>query len=280
MALLKSLVMLLVLVFMIGSLFGLGLELAARDAIRALRNVRFVLVTILGGWVLGPLVALLLVALVPMERPYAVGLLLLSLAPCAPFVPMMAERARGDRSYTGAVMLIGAVGTVLVMPWAVPLLVPELTADAWMIGKPLVLYILLPLLAGMLLKSRAPGLAASLGPPIKRVTTVVTLVMLAGLGVVYARNLAGAVGSMAIGAQTVFVVLVMVGGYGLAAGLREDQRRVLVLAMGTRNIGAGLAPLVSVPGIDPRAIVMCVLAMVATVILSALAARWFAGRPY
>jgi BASS family bile acid:Na+ symporter len=277
---LQRLVMGLVLVFMVGSLLGLGLELAVKDAVHALRNVRFVLLIVVWGWVLGPALAWLLATVIPMEAPYATGLLLLGMAPCAPFVPMLVERGGGDLAYTGALMLLTAIGTVLFMPLAVPVMVRDLTADAWMIGRPLLYYVLLPLAAGVLIRACAPVFAGRLRPVVKRITGLATALLLVGMAIVYGRDMLGAIGSYAIGAQTLFFGALMVASYSFGSGLTQGQRSVLSLGMGTRNIGAALAPLVAVEGTDPRAIVMCAIAIVVTVVLAAVAAKWFGGHAW
>lgn len=271
-------VMALVLVFMVGSLLGLGLQLALGQAITALRNVRFVLLIVFWGWVVGPAFAWFLVWAIPMEEPYGIGLLLLGMAPCAPFVPMMAEKARGDLPHTGAILVLTAVGTVVFMPFAVPLMAPPVTADAWAIGKPLVLYVLAPLALGIAIKDRAPGLAQAVYPAVKRITNLATVLMLAGMAIVYGRAMIGAIGSFAIGTLIVYCGVLMAAAYRIGPGLAENQRSVLGLGMGTRNIGAAIAPLVAAAGTDPRALVMCVIAMPVTVGLAAVAARFFARR--
>ena len=95
--------------------------------------------------------------------------------------------------------------------------------------------------------------------------------------VVYGRDLWGAIGSLAIFTQVLFLGGMTAGAYLLGVGLPQDQRSVLGIGMCTRNVGAALAPLVAIRGTDPRAIVMCVIAAVLTAGLALLAARWFAG---
>ena len=261
--------------FMVGNLLGLGLELAAGDARRALRNARFVACTVTWGWLLGPALAWLVVKAVPMEPGYATGLLLLALAPGAPFVPPFASKAGGEASYVGAVMLLTAVGTVIVMPLAVPVFVPGLTADAWMIGKPLLLYVLLPLIVGMAVRTTNERLALAMRPLVKTATTVATLLMLVAVFAVYGKAMAGAIGSFAIASQVLYFGLLFVGAYLLAPGLAHGPRVVLSLAMGTRNIGAAFAPLLAAPDADSRAVVMCAIATLVTVALAAVAAKQF-----
>jgi len=119
-----------IMVFMVGNMAGMGAELAMGEGLAALRNVRFMVMTVVWGWVLCPSFAYLLAKIIPMEQPYAIGLILIGMTPCAPFMPMMVKKAGGDLGYTGALMLLAAIGTVAFMPFAVPWMVSGFTADA------------------------------------------------------------------------------------------------------------------------------------------------------
>ena len=103
-------------IFMAGNLLGMGLQLQLGTALVGLRNLRFVGFSLLWCFVLGPAVAWGLTRLIPLAPPYAMGLLLIGLTPCAPFLPMMVERARGDMGYTASFMLLASVGMVVYMP--------------------------------------------------------------------------------------------------------------------------------------------------------------------
>ena len=194
-----------ILFFMVGNMAGMGAQLAMAEALAALRNVRFIVMTVVWGWVLCPSFAYLLVKIVPMERPYTLGLMLLGMTPCAPFMPMMVKKARGDLGYTGAMMLLAAIGTVAFMPFAVPRMVSGLTADAWVVGKPLLFFVLVPLLVGMAVKGCAEPLASQLYPVVKKTTDIITMVMLAVMAIVYGEDFIGAIGSYAIGTLVLFV---------------------------------------------------------------------------
>src|SRR3954453_4413382 len=98
-------------VFMIGSLFGVGLVAAPRDVWQPLKNGQFVAATLVGGWVIAPLTALFVLWLIPIAPPYASALLMLSLAPVAPFAPAMMQIARADAAYAAAFMVLSAVAT-------------------------------------------------------------------------------------------------------------------------------------------------------------------------
>src|SRR5512139_353072 len=128
-------------IFMAGNLLEMGLRLNPQDALRGLRNARFVALTLLWGFVLGPALAYGITRVLPLAAPYAVGLLLMGMTPSAPFLPMIVNRAKGDLGYAAAFMLLSALGTVLFMPFAVPMLVEGLTVSAWAIARPLIFVI-------------------------------------------------------------------------------------------------------------------------------------------
>lgn len=269
-----------ILAFMVGNLAAIGLELDFRAALAPLGNLRFVVVVMLLDWVLGPGFAWALARTMPMAEPYALGLDLIGLAPAAPFLPMMVRRAGGDLAYAACFMLIAAVGTVIFMPIALPILEPGLAVSAWTVAKPLILFLLLPLVAGLALKAQAPVLAEGLHWLVKRLADLATIAMLAGIVILYWRGFVEAIGSYAILSQLIYAAGATVGSYLLSGGLKPEQRSVVSLGACTRNLGAALAPLLAVTS-DPRTTVMIALGVPITLVVTAIAARRFhaqAGR--
>jgi len=264
--------------FMVGNLLDMGLRLKLREALGGLRNVRFVVLSGLWGFVLCPALAYLLTKVIPLEQPYAIGLVLLGMTPCAPFLPMMVDKARGDLAYAAAFMLLASVVTVIYMPLAVPVIVKGLTADAWTIARPLLFFLMVPLAIGMAIQRASAPVAAGLQPIVKKTTGIATLVMLVLCVVVYGKGFIGAVGTYAIGAQILFFSVATAASYGLSFGLPQPQKSVLALGMSTRNLGAAFAPLFAIADVDQRAIVMVALGVPMQTIFSLLAARWFARR--
>jgi len=265
-------------IFMAGNLLDMGLRLNPRDALRGLRNIRFVVYTLLWGFVLCPALAYVITRLLPLAYPYAMGLILMGMTPCAPFLPMIVDKAKGDLGYTAALMLLTAVGTVVFMPMAVPLMVKGLTVSSWTIARPLLIVVLLPLAVGMAILRASAVRASRLQPFVKKTTGVATVALLILCMVVYGKGLLGVPGSLAVFAQVIFFSIVATFTYGCAFGLPHEQRVVLSAGMTTRNIGAALAPLLVTAGIDQRAIVMGVLGIPIMVIAALLSAKWF-GRP-
>ena len=275
---LQSFLTLSIVIFMVASFLDMGLRLELEEALRGLRNVRFVALSLLAGFLMCPALAYVLIQVIPLERPYAIGMILVGMTPCGPFLPMMVDRARGDLAYAAALMLLASVGTAIYMPLAVPLLVQGLSADPWAIAKPLLLFILVPLLIGIALRYTSAPLAAKLQPVIKTTVGFSTILLVVFIVILYGRGFVSAIGSYAFGTQILFFSLTIAATYGLSLGLPETQRSVLTLGMSTRNLGAALAPLLSVQDVDQYAIVMVAIGVPMQIITSILAARWFANR--
>ena len=231
-----------VVVFMAGNLLAIGLETDLKAALAPLGDIRFVVTAALLDALFCPAFAWLIVRLLPIEPPYATGLLLIGLAPAAPFLPMMVRRAGGDLAYTAAFMLIAAVCTVVLMPLAVPLIIPGLSVDPWTVAKPLIVLLLLPMAAGMAVKLAAPGLAIRLLRIVRPVASAATILLLAAIGVRYFEGFVGAIGSYAIAAQLVYAIGLVLGAHAMGAGMPAGQRSVLSLGACSRNLAPRSPP--------------------------------------
>jgi BASS family bile acid:Na+ symporter len=266
-----------VLLFMIGSLAGVGLRVDAKDAFVPLRQARFLTVSLVASWMVCPVVAVAVLHFIPLAEPYAAGLLLLSLAPCAPFAPAVVRIAKGDTSALAAFMVFSAVTTVIVMPIGVSLTIDNVNVSMWRIARPLLLFILTPLACGMALRQVAPGVAERLRPAIEKITAASGLLLFVVVVVLYGRGIIDAYGSHAILAQLVFLVIVTPITHFLGAGLPPEQQSVVTLGIATRNLGAALAPISAVAA-DERGVVMIAIGGVATLFWSAFVARRLARR--
>ena len=260
-------------IFMVGSLLQMGLKLDLKKAASALGDIRFMLTALLWSFVIGPALAVLLARTLPLAEPYALGLILLGLAPCAPFVPLLSERAGADVNYVAAYLLLASVGTEIALPLAIPVLAPELSSDVWTISRPLLLFIALPLAIGIWIGSVARKLADKFHPIVKKVTNVDIALMLGVVMVLYWRDFLSAVGSYAIAAQILYYCALAAGAYGLGFGLSHEKKSTLTLGLSTRNVGAAMAPLLSAPNSDERAVVMCVMAVFITLLVGFAAAH-------
>lgn len=262
-------------IFMAGSLLDMGLRLNLKDAIQGLRNFRFVAHTLVWSFVFCPALAWLITRIIPLEPPYATGLLLLGMAPCAPFVPMLVEKAKGDLGTTAAFMLLASLGTVVCMPFTVPLLTKGLSASPWAIAKPLLIVVLIPMAIGVIIRRKSDPTATKIQPFAKKLAGLAGLIWCLSCVAIYGKALLGVVGELAVLSEVVFFVIICLATYYLGFGLKHEQKVVLSIGVTTRNLGACLAPLLTVPDMDQRANLMIVLSLIIMVIVARLGAKWF-----
>lgn len=261
-----------IVIFMVGNLLEVGLRLNVAEALAALRNVRFVVLSLLWCFVLGPAVAVLLTNIIPLNQEYALGLVLLGLVPCSPAIPIMMRRSGGSLAYMSAFMLLAYAGTVALMPFMVPWLAKGFTADPWTIAKPLVFFIAMPLVIGVVIRRASEPAAEKSAPVVKKITGVNTLLLCLILLWVYRSEIISSIGTYAIGVQILYYAILGSAAYLLGFGLNYDQKAPMVLGICTRNVGPAFATLLAIANAPKGAITMCILAIFLGAILSGFAA--------
>ncbi len=188
----------------------------------------------------------------------------------------MVVKARGDMAFAGAVIPLVAVGTVVLMPLIAPLLIPGLTIDTWALAKPLLLTILLPLMIGAAIRHYADTWATRIFPAVKMFALLSTLTTIVWALVLYGPAMLDTAGSLALLSMTLFMVGMGLITYRFGFGMKQTQRSVMALGMGTRNIAAVLAAALAIPNADPRIVTMVIMWTLWSVVLAAIAARLFA----
>ena len=240
-----------VMIFTVSNLAAMGLEINKDEAIKAIKNPRFVILIIVWGWIVGPAIAWLLTKVIPLSEPHAAGLLLISLAPTAPFFPLMVTKARGDMSSAGAFILVATVGTVVFLPLMVPVLIKGLSVSIWALAKPLLIMVLLPLIIGFVIKVYKEPFAVKIGPIVKKIGTLFLLITAVLTFWLYWEEMLSAIGSYAIGAQILFFAAITFLSYKIPFGLKKTQRSGMALGMCTRNIAAVFVAYFGITNPDP-----------------------------
>ena len=265
-----------VVIFTVTNIAALGLEMNLREALKHLYNLRSVGLVLLWGWVVGPALALLLIRLLPLTEGHAAGLLLISLAPTAPFFPLMVRTAGGDISFAASFMMLTTVSVVLLLPLMAPWLIEGLTVDSWSLAKPLLTMVLLPLVIGVAIRQLAPNAGIKLFPVVKKIGMIFLLIALVLTLLLYGREMLDTVGSFAPGAQVLFFITITVLSYTIHFGLTQPQRSAMALGMCTRNIAVVFAAFFGISDPPPGMFVMVVLVVPLALIVAMVAARLFA----
>jgi BASS family bile acid:Na+ symporter len=266
----------LVLIFTVSNLAAMGLQVRMPEVIVALRNKKSLALIFVWGWVLGPAFGYLITRALPLAEPYVVVVLLCSLAPCAPFLQQMVAKARGDMGFAGAFVPLVMVGTVVLMPLMAPLLIKGVTISTSALAKPLLLTILLPLIIGAAVRHYAGNGATTIFPAVKGLALLSTLLTIVWCLVIYGRGMLNTAGEFALLSMTLFMVGMGLITYFVGFGLKQNQRSVMALGMGTRNIAAVLAAALAIPNADPGIVTMTVMWTLWSVVLAAIGAKIFA----
>jgi len=228
-----------VVVFTVSGLMAGGLECDLKQALKWLRSPKLLVPCILWSWVIGPALAWLLAQVLPLSPGHVAGLMLCSLAPIAPFLPLAAMRAKGDMTFSGAYVLLGTILTVVLMPLMAPILIKGLTLSAWALAKPLIILVLLPLLVGVMIRFYKPTVATKIFPWVKKTSGLWLLLCLGTTLWIYGKQMLSTIGSFAPGAWVLFMIVMAVVPYLIGFGLKQNQRSVMALGQSSRNISAG-----------------------------------------
>ena len=236
---LTTLVQLSALVFVLSSMLAMGLSLTVPEIIAPLRNVRLVLIALALNFVAVPLLAWGIQAVVNLDQDLYTGLVLVATAAGAPFLPKLAQAAKGDVAFSVGLMTLLMVLTVVYMPVVLPLFLADVEVNAWDIASSLIVMMLLPLAVGLVWKARWPGTADTLQPHMSQASTVAILFLIVG-GVILAwTDIVDLVGTGGLIAAIVFLLVSLGIGY-VSGGSDPTIRSVLGLGTAQRNLSAAL----------------------------------------
>jgi bile acid:Na+ symporter, BASS family len=254
-----------ILVFVVSSMLAMGMSQRFASVIAPLRRPLPVVLALVVNFALSPLLALALSRIIPLQPAHAAGLLLLSAAAGAPFLPRLAEFCGGNLPYSLALMLLLMGGSTIFMPLALPLLVPEMDADPWTIARPLLLFMLIPLGIGFALVLAGASWMNRLLTFVRAVSNlslVLLVVLFIGLNL---KTLLGTFGSFAIATYTVYLLAIMTAAYLLGAA-DAPTRNVFALGAGCRNLAAALV-IARANSDDPAVTVMLIVAFAVSLVV-------------
>lgn len=226
-------------------MLGMGLTLQPVDFRVIARKPKAFAVGVFAQYVIMPLAAIGLATAFQLPPELLVGVVLVGSAPGGTSSNVMVYLAKGDTALsvamTTASTLLAPVLTPLLVLWLAGSYLP---VDAWGLFQSILLIVLLPVLAGVVLRMLLPRLVQAILPwlPLVSVTgiTLVVLAVVAG----------SAATILSVGLLVALVVILHNGiGYGLgflaarSVGLDTSAQRAVAIEVGMQNSGlaAGLA---------------------------------------
>lgn len=264
------------LIFVLSSMLAMGFGLTVSQIITPLRNARLVVLSLLANFVLMPLAAVALAALLRLDQPLGVGLLLLGTAAGAPFLPKLAQIAKGNLAFAVGLMVLLMVVTVGYLPLVLPVLLPGVSVNPAKIARSLFLLMLLPLAGALAVKARYAVAAARTKPVLDRVSNLSLILLVLLITAANINNVLAVFGTHGILAGLLFIAV----GFGLGwllGGPGMDTRRVLALGTAQRNIAAALV-VGSQSFSDPKVVVMVVVVAIVSLLVLMPLSRLLAKR--
>jgi bile acid:Na+ symporter, BASS family len=264
--------------FVVSSMLAMGAGLTVAKIIEPLRDVRLVVLALVANFVLMPLGAFALAKALWLDEQLGVGLLLLGCAAGAPFLPKLAELAKGNLPFAVGAMVLLMVVTVGYLPLVLPLLLPGITVDPGKIARSLVLLMLLPLAVGLALKVRYDEVAARVKPWLDWLSNISLILLIMLISAANIDKVLQIFGTRGILAGLLFIAM----GFGIGwlfGGTSSETKRVLALGTAQRNIAAALV-VGSQSFSDPKVVVMVIVVAIVGLIILMPLSRALANRAF
>lgn len=255
---------LLAVIVLVSLTFGAGLEVNREHLIGILKNLGLLGRALLANFVIVPALGVLLAKLFRLPPEVATGFLLMAIAPGVPFVLASVRKRGGRLSLAVALALLLPLLSIITVPVTAQFVLPTDAVARLPLAQfvfTLLLFQLLPLLAGIAVGGRFPAVA----PRLERASHLAFLIAVLALLVVVAPRLphtiASVYGTNGMWAMLLLVLASLVTGWVLGGPARED-RRILGIGTALRNIGlCALAATVSFrsPEITATVITYCLI---------------------
>ena len=197
------------------------------------------ILALVANFVLVPLLAYLIVLVIPLDQGLATGLILMATAAGAPFLPKLAQAAKGNMAFSVGLMVLLMVVTIIYMPLVLPFLLQGVEVNAWEIARSLIILMLIPLAIGLFVKARYESTAESLQPHMAQTSTVALVLLMVSALVLNFEAIVGVIGTGAIIAILIFLLVAFVLGY-FFGGKDGGTRSVLGLGTAQRNLSAAM----------------------------------------
>jgi BASS family bile acid:Na+ symporter len=233
-------------------MLGLGLSLTVDDFRRVLSYPRLVLIALVCQVVLLPAFCFGLVVVADLRPELAVGMMLLAASPGGVTANLYSHLFGGHVALNVSLTAVNSVLAAVTLPIVVNLssdyFLGDATAVGLQFGKVLQVFaiVLVPVAVGMAVRARFPGGADRLSRPVKALSVVVLVAVIAGAILAERDNIADYV--VAVGVVVlVFNVVSLTAGYGLPrlAGVDRPDAVAAGMEIGIHNSALAIAIAVS-----------------------------------
>jgi BASS family bile acid:Na+ symporter len=235
---LKQLVMLGLQVSIVCTVFGYGLKTTTRALLDVLRRPWLLVRSLICVLVIVPAIAFALTRIFEIRREVEVVLVTLAISPVPPLLPRKEMKAGGRISYGLGLLALLALLSIVTIPLAAEVLERlfdrPLAVAPSAIARLALITVLVPLVTGIVVHTRAPAMAERIAPVLslgaKLLLVVAATILLASMW----RSVWEATGQGAIVAIAVFVVAGLAVGH-LLGGPEHETSMVLGMSCACRH---------------------------------------------
>ncbi len=268
---LAELIPLLLKASILGMVFAIGLRLSRDEATWVLRHPKALVRGAVAMFVIMPLVAALLYVGLRPDAPTGLILMATALSPIPPILPNKEIKAgAGAREAVGLMVAAGLLA-ILVVPLGAELMASWFGVDAKVpmgpTAKIVSTTVLLPVLAGLVVRGLAPGAADRLAGPVAKLAALLLVVAALPVLVQTAPAQWRLLGGGTLLAFVLFAVVGVVVGHVLG-GPEENNRTVLALSTASRHpavaAAVALAVLPDAQGVLPGALLYLIVSVIVT----------------
>ena len=234
----KQIVMLAIQVSILSTVFGFGLNATREDLLYLLRQPRLLARSLLAVFVILPIVAVALAAAFDFPQSVKIVLVALALSPVPPLLPRKEAGAGGQNSYALGLMAILAIVSIVGVPLGLEFLQRvsgrELGMPPGTIAGVVVKGIILPLLAGMAVRTLSPALAERIVKPVALTARLLLPVAVVVLFASAVTSIWALVGDGTVLSMVILTVAGLAIGHVLG-GPHPEQSVVLALSTACRH---------------------------------------------
>lgn len=237
-------------------MLGMGLTLEAKDLSRVLERPRPILFGLLLQYTVMPMAGLSVASALSLPRAYAAGLILVCCCPGGTASNVIAFLARADLPLSVSMTSVSTLLAPVITPvLATYLLGNRITVNGWGLVLDTGLVVLLPISAGLLLRSFTPKLATRLSPMAPAGAALMTVLIVSAILGANRPHILVAGWPLLLGVASAHL-LGFGGGWLLGQATRDERvARTMSIEVGMQNSGLGVVlarsnfsdPLVAVP---------------------------------
>ena len=255
-------------IFLVTAMMSLGLDMTIKQLIEPLRNRRLVIMSLLTSAVAVPLIAIILIRLIPMEQALAMGLVLYALAAGTEGGPKFVQLINGNTPFAFGLLAVLLIVTVIFLPLVINVAVPGAEVSIGEVVPKMLLLVALPIGLGMLVNAQLTDLAERINPAVHRLSMI--FLALAFILIIYV-NIEAIVSlpSTALLAGLLLFALSYGAGYA-AGGPAVENRKALAIMTFARNGSISMLLAGQVFSDEPQVLVMVTMMAAGSVVVTVL----------